>query len=150
MSKVMLVLEDSMDCDILEGIIDELRFFNIEYIFHICSPHLSPFKISDIVKEAEESGYDIILAIDDTKHLSGALAAETLIPVISMSDSGNRIKFTEGVPIAFFGGGARNAVVYTAQILAIHDKSLLEKLRLFRAEMETKIEKDEKNILGKL
>ena len=102
----------------------------------------------DFDKNAEQQGYKLIIAgAGGAAHLPGMVAAMTLLPVIgvpiqSRALSGldslySIVQMPGGVPVASMAigtSGAKNAALYAIQILALADKSLVEKLKKYRKE----------------
>lgn len=102
----------------------------------------------NFAKNAEQQGYKLIIAgAGGAAHLPGMVAAMTLLPVIgvpiqSRALSGldslySIVQMPGGVPVATMAigsAGAKNAALYAAQILALADKNLAEKLKKYRKE----------------
>jgi phosphoribosylaminoimidazole carboxylase PurE protein len=87
-------------------------------------------------------------------HLAGAVAAQTVLPVIGVPLSNSplsgmdsllsTVQMPPGVPVATVSigkAGARNAAVLAAQIIARSDKDLLRRLRSFRKRQSAEVEK---------
>lgn len=161
MNEIMVVMGSMSDYPVVQNGLSLLEEFNIGYITHICSAHKSPFKVDAIIKEAEESNVNIIIAAAGmAAHLPGVLASRTLIPVIGVPLSCGLlgqgldsllsiVQMPSGIPVACMSVGVpgiKNAVLYAIQILAIRDNTLLEQLSIYRAGMETDIEKKDQRL----
>ena len=84
------------------------------------------------------------------RSLAGAFAANTVLPVIGIPMKGGTmdgldallatVQMPSGIPVATVAiNGAKNAAVLAAQILAVSDEALAEKLAGARAEMEEQV-----------
>ena len=94
-------------------------------------------------------------------HLAGAVAARTVLPVIgvpcksSASDGMDALLSTvqmpSGIPVATVAiNGGANAAILAAEILAVHDSSLYEKLKAKRKSDAEKVLSKDAELLGKL
>ena len=131
-----------------------LKELEIPYIFTISSAHRTPERTSKLVHDLEEQGCKVfICAAGLAAHLAGAVAAKTTKPVIGVPLTGSAlggldallatVQMPPGFPVATVAldkVGARNAAWLAAQILALNDTSLTEKIlakrQFFIAEVE--------------
>ncbi|MGL5341296.1 MAG: 5-(carboxyamino)imidazole ribonucleotide mutase, partial [Lactococcus garvieae] len=125
-----------------------LETFGIDFDKKVVSAHRTPEIMMNFAKNAEQQGYKLIIAgAGGAAHLPGMVAAMTLLPVIgvpiqSRALSGldslySIVQMPGGVPVASMAigsAGAKNAALYAAQILALADKNLAEKLKKYRKE----------------
>jgi phosphoribosylaminoimidazole carboxylase PurE protein len=85
-------------------------------------------------------------------HLAGVLAAETTLPVIGVPMPGSHlngldsllstVQMPAGVPVATMAvgsAGAKNAAIFAAQILALGDPKLKERLQRHKEELEEQV-----------
>ena len=119
------------------------------------SAHRTPDEASAFSKNAEQNGFGVIISIAGmAAHLGGVLAANTDLPVIGVpvgSSFGGldallaTVQMPSGIPVATVAlGGGKNAAILAAQMLALSDDSLREKLRGMRKEMAEAVrEKDD-------
>ena len=121
----------------------------------IISAHREPDEFFAYAKSAESKGFKVIIAgAGMAAHLGGVLAANTVLPVIGVpvgSSFGGldallaTVQMPSGIPVATVAlGGGKNAAILAAQMLALSDDSLREKLRGMRKEMAEAVrEKDD-------
>ncbi|MCL5284135.1 MAG: 5-(carboxyamino)imidazole ribonucleotide mutase [Armatimonadetes bacterium] len=132
--------------------LDEL---GLESEMRIISAHRTPEEAAGYAKTAEERGIRVIIAgAGGAAHLAGTMAAWSILPVIGVpikSEALNGLdsllstaQMPSGVPVATVAiGGAKNAGILAAQILAIEDEDLRERLREFKRKLaETVADKD--------
>jgi 5-(carboxyamino)imidazole ribonucleotide mutase len=134
----------------LEKTFSLLDALGIPYEAHVCSAHRTPERASEFAKNAEAEGFGVLIAAAGmAAHLAGAIAARTLLPVIGipMASGGlggldallSTVQMPPGFPVATVSvGGADNAALLAAQILALSDPGLRERLAAYR---QTIIEK---------
>jgi len=151
---VAVVMGSDSDMDVMRSCIEQLEDFGIEPTVRIISAHRTPQIAAEFAKNAAEKGIKVIIAAAGmAAHLAGALAAHTSLPIIGVplsSSSGlngidallSTVQMPPGVPVATMAigkAGARNAAVFTVQILALSDKNLREKLMDFKKAQEKKV-----------
>ncbi len=131
-----------------------LTRFNIAYRVFIASAHRTPEKVEEVVRTAEKEGAQCIIAMAGfAAHLPGVIASKTLIPVIGVPlDTSSLlgvdallsiVQMPGGIPVASTGigkAGARNAALFTAQLLALGDENLREKLVAYRDSLRKEVE----------
>ena len=137
-----------------------LDFFGIRYELTVCSAHRTPDKAVEYAGSAAKRGLEIIIAgAGAAAHLGGVLASHTLIPVIGVPIPSSALKGVDalystvqmpgGIPVATMAigkGGAKNAGILAAEILALKNSSLTKKLKEYRKELADKVEKDNKKL----
>ncbi len=119
-------------------------YFNILFEKYVLSAHRNPKETAEFAEKAEENGFKIIIGIAGmAAHLPGVIAAYTKLPVIGVPMPGSHlngidalysvVQMPKGVPVATVGiAGAANAAILCAQILALSDPILKEKLAEFK------------------
>ena len=120
---------------------DMLDSLGVPYEVHIYSAHRTPEQAAAFAKNARENGFAaIIAAAGMAAHLAGALAANTTLPVIGIPCGGgafvngldallSTVQMPTGIPVATVAvNGGANAALLAAQIIAVEDKELSEKL----------------------
>jgi len=146
MKKVAILLGSASDQEAMQGCTEYLQKFGIPFDLKISSAHRQPEATAAFVKDAERNGYAIIIAAAGmAAHLPGVAAAYTTLPVIGVPLAGSELRGVDalysivqmpaGIPVATVAigsAGAKNAAVLAAEILALSDSSLGEKLREFR------------------
>jgi len=136
---------------VVKGACAQLKEFGIPCEAHILSAHRTPAAAAEFAKAAREKGFGVIIcAAGMAAHLAGAFAANTVLPVIGIPMKGGAmdgldallatVQMPSGIPVATVAiNGAKNAAVLAAQILAVSDEALAEKLAGARAEMEEQV-----------
>lgn len=148
MKKISVILGSVSDKEVMAKAFAMLERFNIPYSKHVISAHRALDHLSDYVKslEAEEVGV-IIAGAGGAAALPGVIAALTVIPVIgvpikSASLHGldslfSIVQMPTGVPVATVAiDGAANAALLAAEILAVSNPALREKLIAYREEIK--------------
>jgi phosphoribosylaminoimidazole carboxylase PurE protein len=146
MSKVAILIGSKSDEATMQGCADYLARFGIPYELRVSSAHRNPDETAAFVKQAAGNGFSVIVAAAGmAAHLAGACAAHTILPVIGVPLEGSAlngvdalystVQMPAGIPVATVAigsAGAKNAAVLAAEILALHDAGLREKLIQFR------------------
>ena len=145
MKKVAILMGSDSDLPIVEKGINVLRDYGIPFEVHVYSAHRTPAEAAEFVASAYDNGFGVIIAAAGmAAHLAGAVAANTTLPVIgipiSCKNTGGMdallatVQMPSGIPVATVAiDGAANAGHLAAQILALSDESLREKLIAQRA-----------------
>ncbi|MFK4926159.1 5-(carboxyamino)imidazole ribonucleotide mutase [Lactococcus garvieae] len=148
MADVAVIMGSLSDWETMKQAAHILEMFGIDFDKKVVSAHRTPEIMMNFAKNAEQQGYKLIIAgAGGAAHLPGMVAAMTLLPVIgvpiqSRALSGldslySIVQMPGGVPVASMAigsAGAKNAALYAAQILALVDKNLAEKLKKYRKE----------------
>ena len=145
------------DLPVVEKCLNQLKKLDIPYEAHIISAHRTPMLAHDFASKAKANGFGVIIAAaGKAAHLAGVLAAYTTLPVIGIPIKSSTldgldsllsmVQMPSGIPVATVAiDGAQNAALLAAQMLALSDETLADKLEAFKAEMEAGvIEKDRK------
>jgi len=155
---VAVVMGSHSDMAVMQSCIDMLKEFGIEPVVRIISAHRTPDTAAEFAENAAKNGLKVIIAAAGmAAHLAGTLAARTTLPVIGVpliSSSGlegvdallSTVQMPPGVPVANMAigkAGAKNAAILAAQILALSDDKLADKLVEFKKAQEKKL--SEKN-----
>ncbi len=126
--------------------LETLGSFGIEATEHVLSAHRTPAKVASFASKARADGYGIIIcAAGMAAHLAGAVAGQTILPVIGVPLSGGAIggidalystvQMPRGIPVATVAiDGAVNAAILAAEILALDDADLAGRIEAYRAE----------------
>ena len=148
MADVAVIMGSLSDWETMKQATQILEEFGIDFDKKVISAHRTPEIMMNFAKNAEQQGYKLIIAgAGGAAHLPGMVAAMTLLPVIgvpiqSRALSGldslySIVQMPGGVPVASMAigtSGAKNAALYAIQILALADKSIVEKLKKYRKE----------------
>lgn len=139
------------DLPVLQKTIDTLVSFDIPFEVHVYSAHRTPEEVSTFVKNAESNGFGVIIAAAGmAAHLAGAVAANTILPVIGIpiksGDLGGMdallatVQMPSGMPVATVAiDGGANAALLAIQILSVTNDSLRTQLAEFRAKNKQKV-----------
>ncbi len=140
MKKVAIIMGSASDLPIVRKAIDMLTSLEIPYEVHVYSAHRTPCQAASFVASARENGFGVIIAAAGmAAHLAGAVAANTTLPVIGIPCKSAQldgmdallatVQMPTGVPVATVAiDGAANAALLAAQILALSDDALAQKL----------------------
>ena len=143
------------DLPILRKTMDTLSDLGIDYECHIFSAHRTPQEAGDFARNARANGIGVMIAAAGmAAHLAGAMAANTTLPVIGIPCKStyldgidallSTVQMPSGIPVATVAiNGGVNAALLSAQILAVEDEALSQKLLAKRQEYAKKVlEKD--------
>ena len=155
MKKIGIVMGSDSDLPIVQKAIDTLKDLEIPFEVHVYSAHRTPEQAREFAVTAREKGFGaIIAAAGMAAHLAGAIAANTTLPVIGIPCKGpvldgmdallSTVQMPSGIPVATVAiNGAANAALLAAQILAVSDRDLADKLDALRkAGAEKVLKKD--------
>ena len=155
MKKIGIIMGSDSDLPIVKKATDTLTALGIPYEVHVYSAHRTPVEARDFALSARANGFGaIIAAAGMAAHLAGALAANTTLPVIGIPCKGgacdgldallSTVQMPSGIPVATVAlNGGVNAALLAAQILAVEDAALAEKLDAKRrADAEAVLTKD--------
>ena len=144
---VAILMGSDSDLPVMKSTFDTLAAFGVPYEVRISSAHRTPAATAAYVEEADQRGCAVFIAAAGlAAHLAGAVAAHTLRPVIGVPMEGgplngfdallSTVQMPGGVPVASVAigkAGAKNAAYLAAQILALHDQALAQRLKDDRA-----------------
>ena len=137
---VGVLVGSKSDLPVMEKCTKRLEELSIEYELEVLSAHRTPDAVAEYVTSAPERGINVfICAAGMAAHLAGAVAARTNLPVIGIPIAAgtlggfdallSTVQMPSGVPVATVAvNGAANAAVLAAQILALSDPALAERL----------------------
>ena len=139
---VGILIGSESDRPVLEKCIARLDALGIEYEFNVMSPYRDPEDVSEYAGTARERGLKVIICgAGLASGLAAAVAARTMLPVVGIPISSgtlggldsllSTVQMPAGVPVATVAvDGAANAAVLAAQILALSDADLAQKLEV--------------------
>lgn len=154
---VAVLMGSDSDLATMQGCLDVLSKMDIAFEVHITSAHRTPEETRAYVNDAERRGCGVFVAAAGmAAHLAGAVAAQTIRPVIGVPiDAGplkgmdallSTVQMPGGIPVASVAigsAGAKNAAYLAAQMLGLADEGLAERLRAERREnAESVVAKD--------
>ncbi len=151
MKKVGIIMGSDSDLPVVEKAIDKLKEYGVPYEVHVYSAHRTPEQSAEFSRTARERGFGaIIAAAGKAAHLAGAIAANTMLPVIGIPVKSSTldgldallstVQMPTGIPVATVAiDGAANAALLAVEILAVSDEGLADKLSKARAAESAKV-----------
>ena len=162
MKKVGLIMGSDSDLPIVEKAVAVLKELGIEYEAHVYSAHRTPDQVDTFTAGAYDRGFGAIICFAGmAAHLAGAVAARTVLPVIGVPCKSaaldgmdallSTVQMPTGIPVATVAiNGGANAAILAAEILAVYDCTLYEKLKSKRQSDADKVLSKDAELLGKL
>lgn len=144
---VGVVMGSSSDWETMQHAVQILQQFGVAHEARVVSAHRMPDDLFAYAEQACGRGLQAIIAgAGGAAHLPGMLAAKTTVPVLGVPVASKHlqgvdslhsiVQMPKGVPVATFAighAGAANAALFAVAQLALHDKTLADKLQAFRA-----------------
>jgi 5-(carboxyamino)imidazole ribonucleotide mutase len=145
---VAIIMGSRSDWPTMKKAADALDALGVAYEAKVVSAHRTPQRLVEFSTGAQAVGYKVIIAgAGGAAHLPGMVASMTILPVLgvpvqSKALSGldsllSIVQMPGGVPVATLAigeAGAKNAGLLAAQILALSDPGLAQRLADFRTE----------------
>lgn len=164
MSFVAILMGSESDWPVMQAAADTLGALEIDHEVRITSAHRTPEATASYVADAVERGCAaFICGAGMAAHLAGAVAAQTVRPVIGVPiDSGplsgfdallSTVQMPGGIPVATVAvgkAGARNAGYLAAQMMSLADPSLAERLAADRASNRDKVRAQNERLQAEL
>ena len=144
MKKIGIVMGSDSDLPIVQKAIDTLKEYEVPFEVHVYSAHRTPVEAKAFSENARANGFGVIIAAaGKAAHLAGAIAANTTLPVIGIPVKSSTldgldallstVQMPAGIPVATVAiDGAANAALLAAQIIAVEDADLADKLTAAR------------------
>lgn len=143
---VAILMGSDSDFPVMEGTVAVLRSLDIAVEVRVASAHRTPQVVREYIDDAEQRGCQVFVAAAGmAAHLAGAVAAHTLRPVIGVPiDAGplqgfdallSTAQMPGGIPVATVAvgkAGAKNAGYLAAQIMAVADDDLYQRIQAER------------------
>ena len=151
MKKVAVIMGSDSDLPVLEGCFKMLKKLDIPYEAHVYSAHRTPAEAAAFARNARDNGFGaIIAAAGKAAHLAGALAAQSVLPVIGIPVKASAldgldallstVQMPAGIPVATVAiNGSENAALLAAQMIALSDDELARKLLDMREDMHKSV-----------
>ncbi|MFG6495678.1 5-(carboxyamino)imidazole ribonucleotide mutase [Fictibacillus sp. UD] len=147
MAKVGVIMGSVSDWETMKEACDILDKLEVAYEKKVVSAHRTPDLMFQYAEEAEQRGIEVIVAgAGGAAHLPGMVAAKTILPVIGvpvqskalngMDSLLSIVQMPKGVPVATVAigkAGAANAGLLAAQMVAVHDEGIKQRLKQRRA-----------------
>lgn len=144
---VLIIMGSDSDAEVMSQAAAALDEFGVGYEFTVASAHRSPERAKQIVTAAEANGAAAVIAgAGMAAHLPGVVASLTTLPVIGVPLASGAlngvdalyaiVQMPPGMPVATVAiGGARNAGILAAQIIATADAGVAAKMKEQRRSM---------------
>lgn len=155
MKKVAVIMGSTSDIPVVRKTVQTLKALEIPHEVHVFSAHRTPDEAAEYAKKARQDGFGVLIAAAGmAAHLAGAIAARTTLPVIGLPLKSAAldgmdallatVQMPPGIPVATVGiDAAANAALLAAEILAVTDAELAQRLdALRRANAEKVLESD--------
>ena len=149
---VSIIMGSDSDLPVMQKAADILTELNVPFEMSIVSAHRTPVRMFEFASGAQERGIRVIIAgAGGAAHFPGMVAAISPLPVIGVPVKSSNsldgwdsilsiLQMPEGVPVATVAlNAARNAGILAAQMLAISDPALLQRIIQFKKSLETKV-----------
>ncbi|MGA4721392.1 5-(carboxyamino)imidazole ribonucleotide mutase [Fictibacillus nanhaiensis] len=147
MAKVGVIMGSVSDWETMKEACDLLDELEVAYEKKVVSAHRTPDLMFQYAEEAEHRGIEVIIAgAGGAAHLPGMVAAKTILPVIGVPVQSKAlngldsllsiVQMPKGVPVATVAigkAGAANAGLLAAQMVAVHDEAVKQRLKQRRA-----------------
>ena len=157
---VSIFMGSKSDLSVVQAAADTLAEFNISYNMYILSAHRTPEEVVKTIKKSENNGVKVFIAAAGmAAHLAGAIAAQTIKPVLGIPLAGGdldgmdallaTVQMPKGVPVATFAigkSGAINAAICAAQIIGTSDDEMAKKLKDYKSKMHADVLEANKSI----
>lgn len=151
---VLIIMGSGSDAPVMQGAADVLNELGISHEMTVASAHRSPARVQRLLDEAPTRGVQVfIVGAGAAAHLGGVVAAHTTRPVIGVPIDAtslhgldallSTVQMPPGVPVATVAigkTGATNAGVLAAQILALADPALADRLLEYKKRLAEKVE----------
>ena len=141
--KVGIMMGSDSDLSVMSGAAKILEELGVGYEMTILSAHRTPDKFITYVRGAKDRGLQVLIAgAGGAAHLPGMAAALTQLPVVGVPIETKAlggvdslysiVQMPTGIPVATVAiGGAKNAAILAAKILALQDEALACRLQAY-------------------
>ncbi|MBP5629704.1 MAG: 5-(carboxyamino)imidazole ribonucleotide mutase [Bacteroidaceae bacterium] len=154
---VSIIMGSTSDLPVMEKAAKFLDEMGIYFEMNALSAHRTPAEVEAFAREAKGRGIKVIIAgAGMAAALPGVLAASTTVPVIGVPIKGmldgldallSIVQMPPGVPVATVGvNGALNAAILAAEMLALADTQVAERVSAYKAGLKDKIVKANKEL----
>lgn len=150
---ISIIMGSQSDLETVKETINLLKEFKVSFEVKILSAHRTPKELAEYVETSAKSGTRVfIAAAGGAAALAGVVAAHTILPVIGipietsslkgMDSLLSTVQMPAGIPVAAMAigrPGAKNAGIFSLEILAISDKKIQTKLKSYKRQMRQKV-----------
>ena len=156
---VSIIMGSTSDLEVMEGAAKVLNELEIPFEMNALSAHRTPEKVEHFARSASERGIRVIIAgAGMAAHLPGVIAATTPIPVIGVPIRASLegldallaiVQMPPGIPVATVAiNGATNAGILAAQILALANNDIRQRVVTYKENLKEKIIKANESLAG--
>ncbi len=161
MKKAAIIMGSDSDLPVVEKAFEVFKEYGVPFEVHVYSAHRTPEEARAFSSSAAENGFGVLIAAaGKAAHLAGAIAANTVLPVIGIPVKSSTldgldallstVQMPSGIPVATVAiDGAANAALLAVQILAVGDSELSQKLLASRKAAAEKVLKKNAEISAK-
>ncbi len=153
-TRVAILMGSDSDLEVMAEAAGQLEKFGIRSEMEVMSAHRSPARLQEYVRAAPGRGIRLfIVGAGGAAHLGGVVASLSTLPVVAVPLSATSlggldallatVQMPAGVPVATMAldkAGARNAGIFAAEILALGDGKLAERLVAHKQELARSVE----------
>lgn len=161
MKKVAIIMGSDSDLPVVMPGIQRLKNMDVPVEVHVMSAHRTPDAAAAFAASAKSLNIGVIIAAAGmAAHLAGVLAAHTTVPVIGIPIRASlegldallaTVQMPPGIPVATVGiNAADNAAILAAQILAVGDADISEKLAAMKESIKKAVEKKDADLQEKI
>lgn len=150
---VSILMGSRSDLSTMEHCFQQLKELGIAFEAHALSAHRTPNEVIALAKGAKDRGIKVIIAAaGGAAHLGGVIASSTTLPVIGvpiqtsalggMDSLLSTVQMPGGIPVATVAigkAGAKNAAILAAQIIALGDDAIAERVEQLKVAMAKKV-----------
>lgn len=149
--KIGIIMGSDSDYPVVRGAANMLDTLGIPYEMRVLSAHRTPQEVAVFAASARENNFGVLIAAaGKAAHLAGVIAAYTTLPVIGIPMKASvldgldallaTVQMPKGIPVATVAiDGAENAALLAAEILAVTDYVIADKLEATRAQMASDV-----------
>ena len=152
-----VIMGSTSDLPIMQRAAKQLEALEIPFELLALSAHRTPDEVAEFARGAEERGVRVIIAAAGmAAHLCGVIASMTTLPVIGVPIDASLegldallaiVQMPPGIPVATVGvNAAQNAALLAAQMLALGDPEIAQRVRAQKASLKEKIVKANKEL----
>jgi 5-(carboxyamino)imidazole ribonucleotide mutase len=147
-AKILILVGSDSDLPVVKDATIFLKEMDVSFKLDISSAHRNPEKTITYAKNAQEEGFEVIIAVAGmAAHLPGVVASHTILPVIGVpTGSGSLngidallsiVSMPKGIPVATVGiNASKNAAILACEILSIKHDGIREKLVKMREDLK--------------
>ena len=156
--KVAVVMGAESDLPVVQKAIEKLDELEVPRAVRVLSAHRTPEEACAFAAGAREEGFGVLIcAAGKAAHLAGVMAGHTTLPVIGIQVKGSfldgldallaTVQMPAGIPVATVAvDGAANAAILAAQMLALSDPELADRLQAMRDRMTAAVLESDKRV----